>query len=129
MFRYFLALSLILSATGFIFPPKFRRYDYEEEFKYVLQIAKENPGSTIPLISSNRQIDIVAGNLLSLPWKPESLKSNNAFLILDKEEKLSPIRKEKIAKENQEMRADENFKKFRVKFENENFTVFEKIHD
>jgi len=82
--KWLMAGCIIISATGFIFPPKFYRAYYDEEFRVIRQIAGLYSNTTISLVTGHRQLKIVAPNIKILSLDHENLTAKNAFLIIEK---------------------------------------------
>lgn len=147
MLRWFLAICIILSATGFFLPPKFYRSYYDEEFRVVSQIARQYSDKNITLITNNHQLDIVAENITIQRLIPDFLQNDNPVLMIEKEmlypdpvlsqgaastdknfiefNKQFEAAKEQLKADNNEILSSEQFKNFKKFFENEEFTIYE----
>lgn len=140
---YLIAICILLSATGFFFPPKFSRSYYEEEFNIVSQVARQCFDKNITLIASDRALSMVAENITSQGMNPDLLQNENSIVIIEKEilhfdsEKLPNTtktdnrfeeRKEQLNEDIEIIKQNENFNKYNKFFENENFIVYKNIN-
>lgn len=149
MFKWLLAVCLVLAITGFFSSPQYYRPYYDEEFRVVSRIAKQYPNRNITLITTNRQLSMVAENITPQRLVVDFLRNDNPVIVIEKEiiypdpvlsQRVSSTNndyteynnafeseKEKTRSNIERIQSNEDFKSYLKFFENEYFTVYEKI--
>ncbi len=123
--KIFIVLAALLPIAGFIFPPKFYRVFYEQEFIALKKIADEYPGNMINLISQQRQLPVVSTKINKLKTEPESLVNSDTVLVIEK-----TLRKPDPVLAQAAVSSDKNSADFNKRFEdreNENEQVNKQI--
>lgn len=148
--NWVLGASLILAASGFLYPPIFYRPYYEDEFKRIKNISQEYRDKIILVVAREKYLRLVAPNIETLELNPSSLGKDNTFVVIEKKifkpdptlsqaaistdknfsqyNKRFEILNTKLSEKNEQIMSSEQFSKFSKIFEDENFEIFSNIN-